>query len=154
MVLRKGTVAAAAAAAIATYFFDPERGRTRRARLTDQAGAAVRRPLNRGWREAEKKQTYIRDRAAGMRHELGSTPAPPESDRELVDRVRSNVLGDERFSSYTINVDAVDGKVVLRGQLDQPEDIRALKDAVASVPGVREVEDFTHLPNTPPPNLQ
>jgi osmotically-inducible protein OsmY len=150
---RKGTLIAAAAGAAATYFLDPERGRARRARFADQAGAAVRRPMDRAQSELDKKQTLVQDRAAGLSHELTSTRDEPANDRELVDRVRSEVLGDERFSQYTINVDAAEGTVVLRGQLGRPEDIRALKTAVAAVPGVREVENFTHLPNTPPPNL-
>jgi osmotically-inducible protein OsmY len=154
MRLPKSTITAALTGAAATYFFDPEKGRSRRARFTDQAAAAVRRPVRQARREVEKKQTYAQDRAAGVAHELGSTPSPPQNDRELVDRVRSTVLGNDRFKPYTINVDAAEGTVVLRGQLDRPEDIRALKDAVAAVPGVERVENLTHLPNTPPPNLQ
>ena len=143
----------AALGATAAYFLDPERGRTRRIRTRDQAMAAARRSVERTQRAADKKTTYARDRAVGLKHEMTTSPAPPENDRELVDRVRSTVLGDERFRRYTINVDAHDGVVVLRGQLDHPEEIRTLKDAVAKVPGVRDVENLTHLPNTPPPNL-
>jgi hypothetical protein len=147
-------VAAAAAGAAAQYFLDQERGRTRRVRAKDQTLAAIRRPLKRTQREIQKKQSYVGDKLRGTAHELTSPDTPPETDRALVDKVRSEVLGQPRYSRYTINVDAIDGIVSLRGQLDHPEDIRDLTSAVRSVAGVRDVESFLHLPKTPPPNLQ
>lgn len=76
------------------------------------------------------------------------------NDPALANKVRSEVLGGARFKSATINVDAVDGVVTLRGVLPTPEDIRALRDAVAAVDGVTEVHSYLHLPKTPAPNTQ
>lgn len=143
-----------AAGAAAAYFLDPERGRTRRVQTKDQVAGAVRRQRRQLERQVNQKSDYLTDRAKGLAHEIGrqeDTQAPDE-DRTLVDKVRSEVLGAEEFQPYTINVDATDGVVVLRGQMDRPDQIRALRDAVTKVPGVRDVESFLHLPGTPPPN--
>ena len=39
----------------------------------------------------------------------------------------------------------------LRGQVDRPELIHDLEEAVRKVPGVRGVENLLHLPGTPAP---
>jgi hypothetical protein len=51
-----------------------------------------------------------------------------------------------------INVEAYDGCVTLRGQLEHPGDIRRLVEATRRVEGVREVRSYLHLPGTLPPN--
>jgi osmotically-inducible protein OsmY len=53
-----------------------------------------------------------------------------------------------------ININVEHGVAVLRGQLDQPEQIRDLEDAARKVPGIKDVESLLHLPNTPPANTQ
>ncbi|HWB72194.1 MAG TPA: BON domain-containing protein [Egibacteraceae bacterium] len=155
--LRKAplVLAACAAGAAVQYLFDPDRGRQRRIQAKDQAAATVRGAARRAQDRVSKRSQYAQDRAKGIAHEL-TTPSDaqvPEEDRTLVDKVRSEVLGSPEFSGYTVNVNAVEGVVTLRGQLDRPEQIRDLREAVSKVPGVRQVEDFLHLPDTPPPNL-
>ena len=39
--------------------------------------------------------------------------------------------------------------IVLRGQLERPEQTNAVEAAVRRVPGVRDVENLLHLPGTP-----
>lgn len=149
-----GLAAAAAVGALIQYFSDPRLGRTRRVQAKDQVLAAVRRPAKRLRRDAETKRRYLRGRARGIAHELTTPPSLPADDRALVSKVRSEVLGAPRYSKYVINVDAVDGVVTLRGQLDRPEDIRELVAAVEKVPGVRDVANFLHLPKTTAPNVE
>ena len=144
---------AAAVGALVQYFIDPTRGRTRRVRVKDQAFATVARPAKRLRRRAGQKATWLRDRARGTAHEMTTPRTAPEDDRALTAKVRSEVLGDPRYGVYTVNVDAVEGVVSLRGQLRRPEEIRELVAAVAQVPGVREVENFLHLPGTTAPNV-
>lgn len=148
------TVLAFTAGATIAYFLDPQLGRTRRVRTKDQVAGALRRRRRRLETEVERKTDYLQDRAQGLRHEVArpSEAQVPDNDRSLVDKVRSEVLGKDEFRPYTVNVDAADGVVVLRGQLDRPEQIRSLRDEVEKVPGVRVVESYLHLPGTPPPN--
>ena len=149
-----GMAVAGVAGALVQYFLDPVRGRARRARAKDRAVAVVRRTAKRLRRRAEQKATYLRDRARGKAHEMTSSPSPPADDRALTDKVRSEVLGDPRYAPYTVNVDAVEGVVALRGQLRRPEDVRDLVAAVEKVPGVRRVENLLHLPGTTAPNVR
>ena len=139
--------------ALVQYFGDPALGRSRRARVKDQAIATVARPAKRLRRQAEQKQIFLRDRVRGKAHEMTAQPTPPPTDRALTDKVRSEVLGDPRYAQYTVNVDTVAGVVALRGQLKRPEDIRDLVAAVQKVPGVRGVESFLHLPGTTARNV-
>jgi BON domain len=138
---------------LAQYFLDPERGRARRTRFADQARAATTRPVKQLRRTAARKQEYLRGRARGTLHEVTTSPKPPADDVALADRIRGDVLGDARYRPYTINVDAVDGVVSLRGQVRRPDEIKELVAAVEKVPGVRGVENFLHLPNTAAPNV-
>jgi len=53
-----------------------------------------------------------------------------------------------------VNVDAVDGVVTLRGQLDDQDAIRDVEAAVGKVKGVRRVENLLHTPRTVAPNVR
>lgn len=139
--------------AVAEYLLDPARGHARRAELRERSAAAVRRPAKRARRTAARKAAYLRGRAHRVGHRFMPSH-PPTDDRTLVDRVRSEVLGHRRFGRLSINVDAVDGVVTLRGQLDDQDTIRNLEAAVGKVPGVCRVENLLHVPHTTPPNLQ
>jgi BON domain len=139
--------------AVAEYLLDPARGHARRAGLRARSAAAVRRPVKRGRRTAARKAAYLRGRARRVGHRL--TPShPPADDRTLVDRVRSEVLGNRRFGRLSVNLDAVDGVVTLRGQLDDPDVIRDVEAAVGKVTGVRRVENLLHTPHTVAPNVK
>jgi len=52
-----------------------------------------------------------------------------------------------------LNINAEEGCVVLRGQLDWTQQIRELEEAAGRVKGVRGVRNLLHLRNTPAPNL-
>jgi hypothetical protein len=51
-----------------------------------------------------------------------------------------------------VNIAAQDGVVVLRGQVERPDQIESLEARVRKVHGVRDVENLLHLPDTPAPN--
>jgi osmotically-inducible protein OsmY len=138
--------------AVVEYLLDPARGHARRAGLRERSAAAVRRPVRRARRTASRNTAYLRGRAHRMGHRL-SPSHPPVDDRTLVDRVRSEVFGRRRFHGLPVNVDAVDGVVTLRGQLDDKDAIRDLGAAVGKVTGVRGVENMLHTPDTVAPNV-
>jgi osmotically-inducible protein OsmY len=138
--------------AVAEYLLDPARGHARRAGLRERSAAAGRRTVKRARRTAGRNAAYLRGRAHRVGHRL-SRSRPPADDRTLVDRVRSEVFGHRRFGRLSVNIDAVDGVVTLRGQVDDQDVIRDLEIAVGKVVGVRRVENLLHTPHTVAPNV-
>jgi BON domain len=145
--------AGSAAGAGLMYLFDPTAGRRRRALLRDRLAATGRRGVRRLgklWRRTGA-EVYGLSRRAAHPH-LRERPAP--SDAALADRVRSIAFRDRDVPDGRINVNVEDGVVVLRGQLDRPEQIREVEAAVRRIEGVHEVESHLHLPQSPAPNKQ
>jgi osmotically-inducible protein OsmY len=144
------TRAACVAVGVVTmYLLDPDRGRSRRARLRDQAVARARRLERRISRRVRYGEGVFRGRAHRLVHPQSHLPA---DDTALVQKVRSEALGAEPFSRWPINVDAVDGRVTLRGEVPTPSDAAALERGVRRVFGVLDVENLLHTPGTPAPN--
>lgn len=76
----------------------------------------------------------------------------PETDAVLVSKVESEVLGNPDFPKGSVSINAEDGVIVLRGQVERPDQIRRLEKAVRKVDGVLDVENLLHLPGTPAPS--
>jgi osmotically-inducible protein OsmY len=141
------TVVYAGGAAAAAYFFDPERGRARRASARDQVGAKLRQAEQ----TAERELRHVEGRAQGVVHRLSAIPPDaPADDRALADRIRSE-LGD-RFPDETAELTVVDGTVELRGEVGDDAGIALLVAQVRKVPGVSRVENLLHTPGQPAPN--
>src|SRR5579884_2528280 len=79
---------------------------------------------------------------------------PTPDDGALKERVQTEIFRDPETSRANINVGVVNGVVTLRGELPHPEDINALIARVQSIPNVRDVQSYLHLPNTVAPNKQ
>lgn len=75
----------------------------------------------------------------------GDAIAGDPEDATLRDRVMSEVFGDERFKG-SVNVATEFGRVVLHGELEDPDLIEELVKAVRSVDGVRDVDSRLHTP--------
>lgn len=154
MLAEAGRIALAAMAGAAMmYFLDPNHGRRRRAMARDRSMASIRR----GTRNVERLQRHAASDAAGFaqrvtHHQRGELPAP--NDVTLTHKVESVLFRDPDVPKGRININVQDGVVVLRGQLDHPEQIKALESATRDIPGVRAVENLLHLPHTPAPNKQ
>ncbi|MGE5274084.1 MAG: BON domain-containing protein [Verrucomicrobiota bacterium] len=82
-------------------------------------------------------------------HRVRPPAAEPLDDATLAHKVESIVFRSPKFPKGQININAEQGKVFLRGQLDQSELIHDLEEAVRNVPGVRDVDNLVHLPGTP-----
>jgi uncharacterized membrane protein len=119
-----------------SYWFDPDRGKRRRARVRDK----VAHGFNVASDAIGKTSRDIENRASGALAGLGSLLRCEEvTDDVLVARVRSK-LG--RFVSHpkAIEVTAADGHVTLTGPILARE-VDSLLSCVSSIPGVKEVED-------------
>jgi hypothetical protein len=146
----KKTLLLGGGSAALMYFFDPQLGRTRRAKLQDR----MRGFLKRGVRRTETKGAYLAGKAEGVRHRAagaGSGDVPP-NDPALVAKVESEVFQGTSFPKDRININAEYGIVILRGELDSRDEIHHLEQAVRGVTGVVEVQNLLHLPGETPPN--
>jgi len=145
---KRSALAAGALGAAAAYFFDPQMGRTRRAKARDRVMATFRR----AGRRASRKGRWLGGKAHGLRMKAAHPIERPKEldDATLAHKVESEVLGgaDKR----RISVNAEDGIVVLRGEVESAEEMNSIAEAVMRVPGVTGVESLLHLPGEPAPN--
>src|SRR5262245_37427759 len=101
------------------YFLDPDRGRSRRARTYDQAGAKARHAR----REAERRANYEAGRRRGeMLVEQGAGRFHPVDDRDVATHLKE-VLTRLDFPTRDVTVEVVDGTVGLRGQVEEADHI-------------------------------
>ncbi|HEV3095712.1 MAG TPA: BON domain-containing protein [Candidatus Dormibacteraeota bacterium] len=143
-------ITGAIAGALTVYFFDPERGRARRAQFIDWSGARLRR----GQRAAARLLSRTGDSAASLPARmvrLQSGPRPAD-DLTLRDRVESEVFRSPDVPKGQINIDVESGVVTVRGQVDSALQIARIEKDVLKVPGVRGVENLLHVDGTPAPN--
>jgi hypothetical protein len=141
-----GSVAGAALA----FLFDPQRGRARRKKAIDRVGGTVRRAT----RRTARFSRHMASDARGLARRMAARGEGrmPQTDAALVSKVESEVLGNPDFSNESISINAENGIVVLRGQVEHPEQVRRLEKAVRKVDGVLAVENLLHLPGTPAPS--
>ena len=145
-IVRLAVVSGAGAAA--AYFFDPDRGKARRAQTRDQASALLRRQQA----EAERKARYEANVAQGQAAEEQGAGVPrPQDDVEVVQVVKQALAGLDVVTT-DVTVESVDGVVTLRGQLASRDELATVERAVSEAPGVVEVRSFLHTPGTPAPN--
>jgi osmotically-inducible protein OsmY len=130
------------------YLYDPDRGRARRARLRDQGRARLRERSD----AAERQARYAAGVAAGAEAQArGAGTYHPHGDVDLREHLHQ-VLAECPIDARDVNVDVVDGIATLRGQVQRPDEVKALQAVVADVPGVLVVQSWLHLPGTPAPN--
>jgi hypothetical protein len=145
---KRSALAAGALGAAAAYFFDPQMGRTRRAKARDRIMAAFRR----SGRRIERKGKWLGGKAYGLRMKAAHPVEKPKDldDATLAHKIESEILRGDRKGRISVN--AEDGVVVLRGEVDDPEEMTKLAEAVMRTPGVSGIENLLHLPGEPAPN--
>lgn len=130
------TAAVFAAGAAAMYLLDPETGRRRRSLVRERTGGAAR-DMQASLRAASRDAT---NRMHGTLAEAGShAAAAPVDDDTLHERIRAK-LGHLMDRPSKVDVDVVDGHVVLSGEAPEDE-AAALARYVAGMQGVADVEN-------------
>jgi osmotically-inducible protein OsmY len=130
-------LAGAIGAALA-YFLDPDNGRRRRKLLGDKTGKYFRR----GARQAQG----VGATAQGLKQQAthrSEEPKPQPDDVTLARKVETEIFRDAEVLKGQINVNAEDGVVYLRGEV-QPDMIEELAAKARKVHGVLGVENLLH----------
>jgi osmotically-inducible protein OsmY len=125
-----------------TYFFDPENGRRRRKVTVDRLRALVRRRGKQLIKASAARANAVGKQATHLREE----PKPQPDDVTLARKVETEIFREADVPKGKINVNAENGKVVLRGEVDSPELIDDLVAKARKVQGVQEVESLLHTP--------
>jgi osmotically-inducible protein OsmY len=125
-----------------TYFFDPENGKRRRKVTLDRLSGLTRRHGNRAIRGTVSRAHALKQRSTHLREE----PKPQPDDVTLARKVESEIFRGADVPKGKINVNAENGKIVLRGEADSAEMIDELVAQARKVQGVEDVENLLHTP--------
>jgi len=136
--------------ALLTYFFDPQNGRRRRALARDRIPAFFR-STSRKAGDAGSAVTSEASAAKQKATHLKEEEKPQPDDVTLARKVETEIFRDADIPKGRINVNAENGKVVLRGEVEQPELIKDLEQRTKKVQGVQEVENLLHVPGAAAP---
>jgi osmotically-inducible protein OsmY len=130
------------------YLFDRDNGRRRRAVTRDRVAATLRRTGRRTERFARGVAATTEGARQKVEH-LREEEKPQPDDVTLARKVETEIFRDPEVPKGQIDVNAENGVVVLRGEVQTPDLIRDLVDKTRNVQGVRDVENLLHLPKTP-----
>jgi hypothetical protein len=136
---------------LCAFFLDPVRGRRRRRLVASRATGSARRARRRLVRAARASRSVLVGRWRRVVHHVRPPARKPLDDAGLAHKVESVLFRDPRVPKGRINVNAEQGVVFLRGQLDEPELIEALEAAVRRIGGVERVENLLHPAEEPAP---
>jgi osmotically-inducible protein OsmY len=139
---RPGRLRLIALGAALVYFFDPEQGRRRRKVTADRLAGLVRRHGKRVIKTAAARSQAAKARAAHLREQQ----KPQPDNVTLARKVETEIFRDADVPKGQINVNAENGKIVLRGEVDSPALIDDLVTKARKVQGVQEVESLLHTP--------
>ena len=136
--------------ALIVYFFDPRSGNRRRALARDRIPALFRRG-SRKLEQAGRSVTAEATAATKKVQHRKEAEKPQPDDVTLARKVETEIFRDEDVPKGQINVNAENGIVVLRGEVEEPELIKDLEERTRKVQGVKEVENLLHIPGSPAP---
>jgi len=133
------------------YFLDPQNGRRRRHQSRDQFVSLVRQGTKRGRKLVRHATSDAAGQARRAAHTIRPSAEVELDDATLVDKVESIVFRNHDLPKGQININAENGVVFLRGQVDRPELVDALEARVRKVQGVKGVENLLHTSAAEPP---
>jgi osmotically-inducible protein OsmY len=136
--------------ALVAYFFDPENGRRRRALARERIPALLRRSTEHVERAGKGVSVEAQGAAKKIKHRKEAEKPQPD-DVTLARKVETEIFRDADVPKGQINVNAENGTVVLRGEVEKPELIKDLEKRTRKVQGVREVENLLHVPEAKAP---
>jgi hypothetical protein len=137
------------AGAVLEFFLDRRSGKRRRRLVRDRTTAAFRRHA----RNVKRQAHYEAGKIVGVAHAImhHEHAVPELDDVGLVRKVESELFRDRTIPKGPISINADRGIVVLRGQLEDAQQIQRIEREVRGLAGVRDVENLLHPPGVPPP---
>jgi osmotically-inducible protein OsmY len=141
---------AVAMGALLEFFLDKDRGRRRRKLLVDRTRGIVRRTARRAARNERGLVSTVYGLAMKATHRR-EQPKPQPDDATLARKVETEIFRPADAPKSSVNVNAENGVVYLRGEVPRVEMIDELVEKTRKVNGVRDVRSLLHLPNTPAP---
>jgi osmotically-inducible protein OsmY len=141
----KTFVAGAAIGGAAAYLLDNRSGTQRRQQL---AAAARQRK-----RDVEGVAHSAQGVVAKAQQAAAGGDSPPPDDITLARKVETEIFREADAPKGQVNVQAIDGVVELRGQVNDQGTIDELEKRTRQVTGVRDVRNFLHGPGQTPVNL-
>lgn len=142
-------LSAAMGGAALAYFLDRQNGRRRRHQTRDQVLSLFRHGTKRGRKLVHHVSADARGTALRAAHAVKKPASVELDDATLVDKVESIVFRNHDVPKGQININAENGVVFLRGQVDRPELVETLESRVRKVRGVKGVENLLHVPEAP-----
>jgi osmotically-inducible protein OsmY len=133
--------------ALLAYFFDRDNGRRRRALARDRFRAYFGKMSDRA-EQASAKAEAVKQKATHLKEE----EKPQPDDVTLARKVETEIFRDADVPKGQINVNAENGKIVLRGEVEKPAMIKDLEKRAKKVQGVAEVENLLHTPGSAAPS--
>lgn len=139
--LGAGLCAAAGIGAGLMYFLDPHRGKARRTMVRDKCFSLARH----GLKEVDHKLADLEHRTKGVLAEAKSIIYRGEDvpDPKLEARIRTR-LGRCVDHPHSVQVTALDGRVILTGEVSE-RDAKRAETAARLTPGVKSVENLLEL---------
>jgi osmotically-inducible protein OsmY len=86
-----------------------------------------------------------------LRGGVGGVRGKSYDDQTLKAKVESELFRDESEVKGSINVNAQQGVIQLRGELPSQDLIQTLVERTKKIQGVKDVENLLHTPGTPAP---
>jgi osmotically-inducible protein OsmY len=136
---------AVAMGALLEYFLDKDRGRRRRKLVVDRTRGIANRTMRRAGRAERGMVSAVYGVAMKATH-LREQPKPQPDDATLARKVETEIFRPADAPKSTVNINAENGVVYLRGEVAQPEMIEELVRKARKVKGVRDVRNLLHLP--------
>jgi osmotically-inducible protein OsmY len=121
-----------------SYFFDSQNGKRRRKMAADRFAGLSRRHGKRLAKGAASQAHGLTQKATHLKEE----PKPQPDDVTLARKVETEIFRDADVPKGKINVNAENGKIVLRGEVDSDEMIDDLVSKARKVQGVQDVENL------------
>ncbi|HEY7003298.1 MAG TPA: BON domain-containing protein [Gaiellaceae bacterium] len=140
-------VSAAIGGAALAYFLDDQNGRRRRHQTRDRLLSLARQGTKRGRKLVNHAASDARGTALRAAHAVRKPVDVELDDATLVDKVESIVFRKHDLPKGQININAENGVVFLRGQVD-PGLVETLEMRVRKVRGVKGVENLLQSPQT------
>ena len=141
-------LAGAVTGAAAAYFLDPQGGARRRAETRDKTVSSVKTNVSTAATQATAKATAVAGKAqSAARSHMPGTDGDID-DVTLARKVETEIFRAADAPKGQVDVNAENGVVFLRGQVDRPELVEALEARVRKVQGVKGVENLLHTPES------